>query len=87
MSERDLWCKVIHQAIGDATIGDFRPSNASICTFTETPAERLAERENARSWFRDGGEDFSLVCSLAGLEPDAVRERALAMFDESQVAA
>lgn len=87
MSERDLWCAVISRAINDATLGDFRPSRDSISEFTESPADQLAARESARNWFRTGDEDFDLVCSLAGLEADAVQERACTLFDEKAIAA
>ena len=32
------------------------------------------ERDQAQQWFQEGGRDFRLVCSLAGLDPDGVRE-------------
>lgn len=36
------------------------------------------ERREADRWFRQGGEDFHHVCSLAGFDPDFIREAFLA---------
>jgi len=44
----------------------------------DRPEKVSAAREDARSWFADGGEDFAAVCELAGLEPNEVQSRVLA---------
>lgn len=38
-------------------------------------------RESARAWFRNGGEDFATVCTLAGYSPRQVRDEVLAYLD------
>lgn len=38
-------------------------------------------RESARAWFRNGGEDFATVCTLAGYSPRQVRDGVLAYLD------
>lgn len=34
-------------------------------------------RDNARAWFQRGSADFRLVCDLAGIEPEWLRDGAL----------
>ena len=65
-----LWCAVIEQAFIDA--GSKRTSKA---------AEH--DRRKARAWLLGGNADFKTVCHLAGMDPDAVHERARAMFDDA----
>ncbi|WP_130471756.1 hypothetical protein [Candidatus Magnetaquicoccus inordinatus] len=40
-----------------------------------------ARRETARRWFREGGQNFRLVCDLANFDPDFVRLKLLAVID------
>jgi hypothetical protein len=67
-----LWRRVIAQAIADAA-GDGSGYD---------PGEREAGEADALAWLERGGLDFSLVCDLAGLDADAVREAALAIVEE-----
>jgi hypothetical protein len=60
MSELALWRQVIDQAIADATLTD------------TAPAPQTA-KARARLWLTRPNKDFSEVCGLALLEPDAVR--------------
>jgi len=64
--EQMLFRKVIEQAIRDVT-------HAGVSR------EHVSERDVADQWLRgtgdDGDKDFRLVCCMAGLDPDAVRER------------
>ena len=43
--------------------------------------ERRTIKESTRAWFSNGGDDFRIVCELAGLEPRDVRKRVLAYVD------
>ena len=65
MAERDMWCAVVHQAIIDATYEGNDPT-------------LKVERDHAVAWLTRPSKDFAEVCSLAGLDPEAVRERATA---------
>ncbi|RCW27806.1 hypothetical protein DFR48_102292 [Ciceribacter lividus] len=64
--ERGLWVAVVLQAIEDATANG--------------KAHSLA-RQQARSWFRRGNPDFIEVCNLAGLDPEATYEKAIAAIE------
>lgn len=69
---RALWLAVIRQNLIDLSSGkmanDIRP--------TVMLAHRL-RRKDAYEWFFSYNEDFVLVCDLAGVEPEVIRERAL----------
>lgn len=69
-ADRSLWRAVIVQAFDDAT-GDpqSEKSNFGRDSNDEIPA--------AREWLTEDYEDFEFVCDLAGVEPDAVRNRAM----------
>lgn len=61
--ERELWQAVLFQALLDATnISEFGNS-----------ADRLARRK-AKAWMDRGDKDFRMVCNLAGMDPDFVRD-------------
>ena len=45
---------------------------------------RRTIQQSARAWFVNGGDDFALVCTLAGLEPWTTRDRVLAYVDHVQ---
>lgn len=60
--EQRLWQAVLAQAINDAT----RES-------ASREEDRMAMME-ARAWLDRGGRDFRRCCTLAGLDPDAVRD-------------
>jgi hypothetical protein len=62
----ELWRAVVMLAVEDAA-----------CAGESHEAQRI--REAARRWLTGGGGDFTLVCHLALLDPDAVRESALKM--------
>lgn len=40
-------------------------------------ASANADRTSARRWLTGNGEDFRMIATLAGYEPDAIRERSL----------
>lgn len=61
--ERAVWRAVIMQALSDAGNRSHKQEN-------------LKARREAIEWLTGFSEDFMLVCQLAGLEPDYVRERA-----------
>lgn len=67
-AERNLWRKVILQAVQD---------------LTNTSSDRKAShaRDEARAWFRDQGSDFREVCSMAELDPKHVSKTIGAMVD------
>ena len=67
---RRLWCAVILQAITDARI-QIGP--------VDTKGRGL-EKERAVRWLTLPNRDFAHVCSLAGLDPKAVRERVAGML-------
>lgn len=58
--ERQLWAAVLGQAVNDA----LREKPYSVL-------DRLAAT-GARSWMDGQGKDFRMVCTLAGMDPDAV---------------
>lgn len=47
----------------------------------ERGAKAAQTRAHAAAWFREAGEDFQAVCSLAGLEPAKVRIGVLSYLD------
>lgn len=120
MSERDLWCNVMNQAIADATHrprpkppSDYalqlaarnlvvrkndnrRPSayewqrradyflehdrNAVVQHAKKRAIhEQIRIRDTARRWLTKNSDDFRRVCTLAGMEPEAVRDRMLGL--------
>jgi len=60
--EQKLWQSVVVKAALDATSN---PSSSS---------DDYIAKKNADAWLRTGGRDFKEVCSLAGLDPDFIRE-------------
>lgn len=64
--QQQIWAAVIDQALQDAV---------------STVACMRKEREEARKWFRDAGNDFREVCSLAGQDHEWIRRNALAKID------
>lgn len=69
MSEKTLWQQVLVQAVHDALspnkLGKGAKGGGMI---TEL------DRHLAAQWISRGGHDFRLVCSLAGVDPDFLRE-------------
>ena len=68
---RTLWASVLNQAISDA-FGDIRRPSVAKSEVDRARSFGLAERG---MWARERAE----VCPLAGLDPDAFREKVLAM--------
>ena len=60
-SEKSLWVAVVRSAVVDAS---YRGEGVV--------GRRERRREDA--WIRGGGADFSMVCSMAGLDPSAVHK-------------
>jgi len=60
--EQKMWQSVVVKAALDATSN---PSSSS---------DDYIAKKNADAWLRTGGRDFKEVCSLAGLDPDFIRE-------------
>lgn len=56
---RKMWQAVILLAVEDALL---------------TGAENVKERHKADSWLRGMSKNFRLVCSLAGMDPDFIRD-------------
>jgi hypothetical protein len=75
--EEALFRNVVTQAIEDATM--------RLPTLSETTQARLKVliRDQAREWVRRQGEDFRLVCELAGLEASCVHQFAMTKIRES----
>ena len=59
--EQKLWWSVVLRACDDAT--NPRPMGEN----------GMLEGRRAKAWISGGGEDFMLVCDLAGADPDFVR--------------
>lgn len=68
---RLLWRIVIDRAIKDAA-GEDLPNG--------TPFKRACVIVEAQNWFTRADHEFQEVCELADLDPDAVREKAIAKF-------
>lgn len=66
-ADRDLWCAVVRQAFNDALSADVSKAAA-------------LHRQQARTWLTRYSADFAEVCALAGLEAEAVRDKAVAMI-------
>ena len=60
--EQKMWQSVVVKAALDATSN---PSSSS---------DDYIAQKNADAWLRTGSRDFKEVCSLAGLDPDFIRE-------------
>lgn len=67
LGEQQLWQAVLAQTIAEATTGR---------VVGETGPQRMRLVSQARDYLTKPNPDFDIVCSLAGLEPDAVRESA-----------
>ena len=65
--ETVLWAAVLLQAIDDAK-QRVRPRDSA---HARRKAREVAE---ARAWLTGGGRDFEAVCTLAGMNAEAVRE-------------
>lgn len=70
--ERQMWCAVIERALHDAS---------GAAGGVGSPGERARVCEEARRWFVGDSIDFRRTCEAAGLDPDFVRVRALAIIN------
>jgi hypothetical protein len=72
-AETTLWLAVTHRAFLDATqsVKRLRPG--------QERRRAIAERNQARAWLAGAGADFVEVCTLADLDPGAVRALACAV--------
>lgn len=74
---RQLWCSVIALAIEDATANvDIKNERTS----------RILDKQQARRWLMEPNRDFNEVCHLAGLDPEAVRERTRRLIEKHDAA-
>ena len=78
-AELSLWRGVIAQALEDA---GGSPGALNGWDWRRGGADRLVAA--ARRWFREDGDDFRLVCELAGLEPGPVRRLALSQIEAGE---
>lgn len=62
----NLWRAVLRQVIAEA---------GGMGIKDETPAGRARAIAEARAYLTEYNRDFNTVCSLAGLDPEAVRDR------------
>jgi len=74
--EQTLWRSVIDQALSDACGVGIR------CGVTESVSSAL--RRSARAWFWHKTEDFRDVCDMAGMDPNAVRDRAIKLMNANK---
>jgi hypothetical protein len=65
--ERQLWCAVIIHTLYEA---------AGRVAYAER-GEHEQVRRDAVAWFQEAGEDFGVVCDMAGFQPAAIRDNAL----------
>lgn len=72
---QNLWMEVLHTAVDDAVNG-VRAVGAN----TE---DRIRKTVKARRYLTVPNDDFDMVCLLAGLDPEAVRERIKATLAEA----
>jgi hypothetical protein len=66
--EQTLWCEVLYKVVTDAVEG------ASVDAGSRDAATRSKQTEAARRYITHPNVDFNEVCTLAGLNPIAVRE-------------
>jgi hypothetical protein len=67
LREKRLWLAVINQALIDSTTS---------AKEMDTPIER----PKARRWLTSDGDDFRMVCEMAGLNPDYVQRKVLVLL-------
>lgn len=76
--EKMLWCSVINVALSDAvSLKNLKSRNMS-------QRSRNNQIREARSWFIRNSQDFNLVVSLAGFDPDVIRSHALRLIRRAQ---
>jgi hypothetical protein len=69
-----LWQTVLSVVVAEALRGE---------DLQGTPRERVHDIKAARYYLTVPNRDFDTVCSLAGLDPDAVRDRMVKMIKEA----
>jgi hypothetical protein len=67
-ADRQLWCAVIGQAIQDATSARSNSRNSE-------NGRLQSDKQAALDWLLNDSKDFVTVCTLAGVDPQSVRER------------
>lgn len=76
--ERELWAEVLLLAVEDALHG--------VPSINGTPRDqRISRTKSARSYFSSPTSDFPAVCHLAGVDPDAVRDRLKPMIQSAPI--
>ena len=71
--ERTLWLAVLDQALSDAY-----GTSAGRGVGGELSA---VLKQHARAWFWGNGDDFKQVCDLAGIDPQTIRHKAIALMN------
>lgn len=66
--EVELWKAVVTQAVIDASWHQTGKH--------ESVGDSIVNRDQARAWLLGNSTDFRNVCTMAGFDPDAVRESA-----------
>lgn len=74
-SARALWAAVLHQTVNDAIHGVYTGSGGA-----NTVKARLQLINEARRYLTTPSRDFDEVCTLAGLDPEAVRDHAIRLI-------
>ncbi len=81
--EQFLWQAVLFKAFMDATYQP-QPQYGNNARFANTPVavgKRRAyniEQRHAIAWIERGGSDFRMVCAMAGMDPDFLRDQFMA---------
>lgn len=65
--DRQLWCAVLSQAITDATT-------------KRIGKDAQRDQRAAIEWLSTDNRDFRTVCTLAGVDPEAVRDRLMRLL-------
>jgi hypothetical protein len=76
LAERSLWCAVIEQAFIDAHLIVVAKAPGKNKTVSENNSK---ERDEALRWLLRDKQDFTYICSLAGVSPAVIRRAAQCM--------
>lgn len=79
--EKRLWVSVVTQAIVDATSS----KSITVKSAKSRRRERTAIRDLARGWLLSRSVDFDMVCELADLNPDMVRDKAIELIKKDDL--
>jgi len=77
-AEKRLWCSVINVALSDAV------SRKNLESRNSSINSRNNQIQEARNWFMNKSQDFNLVVSFAGFDPDVIRSHALRLIRQAQ---